>query len=268
MLIDSHCHLDRLHISADDALSDARARGVTGVMCIGVNAEELQSVVAIAERHDDVWASVGIHPLSVTVESTIDPVRQFMDHAKVVAIGETGLDLYWDYAPIGETGLDYHYETEESALTAQRRLFAEHLELAGVLGKPTVIHTRAAQKDTINLIKAHGNPSSAGVLHCFTESWEMAKQALDLGYYISISGIVTFRNADSLRDVAKKVPADRLLIETDAPWLTPVPNRGKPNLPGYVRDVAEFVADLRGVNFDEFAAMTSSNFLHFAGINR
>lgn len=254
MLIDSHCHLDRLHISADDALNDARARGVTGVMCIGVNAEELGSVVAIAERHDDVWASVGIHPLSVTADSTIDPVREFMEHSKVVAIGETGLD--------------YHYETEESALTAQRRLFAEHLELAGVLAKPTVIHTRAAQADTIDLIKAHGNPSSAGVLHCFTESWEMAKQALDLGYYISISGIVTFRNADSLRDVARRVPADRLLIETDAPWLTPVPNRGKPNLPGYVRDVAEFVADLRGANFEEFSDMTSNNFLRFAGINR
>jgi len=250
MLIDSHCHLDRLHISADEALEDARKRGVSGVMCIGVNADELGRVVEIADRHHDVWASVGIHPLSVSSTSTIDPVMKYINHSKVVAIGETGLD--------------YHYETDEEALATQRRLFAEHLEVASTCAKPTVIHTRAAQRDTIELIKAHGDASVGGVLHCFTETWEMASQALDLGYYISISGIVTFRNADALREVARKVPSDRILVETDAPWLTPVPNRGKPNLPGYVRDVAEFVAELRGVDFEEFASATSKNFKTFA----
>lgn len=253
MLVDSHCHLDRLHISVDDALNDARSRGVTQVMCIGVNEEELETVVKIAQSHDDVLASVGIHPLSVTATSTLDPVLQFAHDAKVVAIGETGLD--------------YHYEQDEALREKQRGLFAEHLKLATSIKKPVVIHTRAAEQDTLALIEQHSNPKVAGVLHCFTERWEMAEAALAMGYYISISGIVTFRNADQLRDVAKRVPADRLLIETDAPWLTPVPNRGKPNLPGYVRDVAEFVAQLRGVSYEELSQTTADNFYRMIRMN-
>ena len=158
---------------------------------------------------------------------------------------------------IGETGLDYHYEPEAAEL--QQQSFRLHLQAAQQTGKPVIIHTRGARADTLNLLHEAALPQ-AGVLHCFTEDWDMAKAALDMGYYISLSGIVTFRNADALRDVASKVPADRLLVETDSPYLAPIPYRGKPNLPEYVRDVAEYLATLRGVSFDTLAQQTGDNF--------
>lgn len=250
MLVDSHCHLDRLDLAAHDgsldaALDAARARGVGHFLCIGVSADNAAQVKALAERYADVDCSVGVHPLDLApgAEPALDWLLQELNHPNVVAIGETGLD--------------YHYEPEAAQL--QQASFRLHLEAAGVTGKPVVIHTRAARADTLALLR-EADLSQAGVLHCFTEDWDMARAALDLGYYISLSGIVTFRNADALREVARQVPVDRLLVETDSPYLAPIPHRGKPNLPQYVREVAEYVASLRGVSYEQLAEQTTSNF--------
>ncbi|MFV2947091.1 TatD family hydrolase [Pseudomonas japonica] len=250
MLVDSHCHLDRLDLAAhggslDAALDAARARGVGHFLCIGVSADNAAQVKALAERYADVDCSVGIHPLDLApgAAPAMDWLLQELNHPNVVAIGETGLD--------------YHYEPEAAEL--QQASFRLHLDAARITGKPVVIHTRAARADTLALLR-EAALSQAGVLHCFTEDWDMAKAALDLGYYISLSGIVTFRNADALRDVARQVPADRLLVETDSPYLAPIPHRGKPNLPEYVRDVAEFIALVRGERYEQLAERTTDNF--------
>ncbi|MBJ7547809.1 TatD family hydrolase [Ectopseudomonas chengduensis] len=250
MLIDSHCHLDRLDLAAhggslDAALDAARAAGVGHFLCIGVSADNAATVKGLAERYADVDCSVGVHPLDLEpgAEPALDWLLGELEHPKVVAIGETGLD--------------YHYEPESAAL--QQASFRLHLEAARITGKPVIVHTREARADTLALLREAALPQ-AGVLHCFTEDWEMAKAALDIGFYISLSGIVTFRNAEALRDVARQVPADRLLVETDSPYLAPVPHRGKPNLPQYVREVAEYLAVLRGVSYESLAEQTSSNF--------
>lgn len=250
MLIDSHCHLDRLDLSAhggslDAALAAARARGVGHFLCIGISADNAGAVKALSERYADVDCTVGVHPLDLQpgVAPALDWLLAELNHPHVVAIGETGLD--------------YHYEPEAAEL--QRQAFRLHLQAAQLTGKPVIVHTREARADTLALLREAALPQ-AGVLHCFTEDWPMAKAALDLGFYISLSGIVTFRNADALREVARQVPADRLLIETDAPYLAPIPHRGKPNLPEYVRDVAEFLALLRGVDVDTLAEQTTQNF--------
>lgn len=250
MLIDSHCHLDRLDLSAhggslDAALAAARVRGVGHFLCIGISADNAAAVKALSERYADVDCTVGVHPLDLQpgVAPALDWLLAELNHPHVVAIGETGLD--------------YHYEPEAAEL--QRQAFRLHLQAAQLTGKPVIVHTREARADTLALLREAALPQ-AGVLHCFTEDWPMAKAALDLGFYISLSGIVTFRNADALRDVARQVPADRLLIETDAPYLAPIPHRGKPNLPEYVRDVAEFLAPLRGVDVDTLAEQTTQNF--------
>ncbi|PVZ16169.1 MULTISPECIES: TatD family hydrolase [unclassified Pseudomonas] len=249
-LVDSHCHLDRLDLTAhagslDAALEAARQRGVSHFLCIGVSASNASVVKALAERYADVDCSVGVHPLDVNPGGlpTLDWLLDALNHPHAIAIGETGLD--------------YHYEPE--AAQVQQASFRLHLEAAAVTGKPVVIHTRAARADTLALLREAALPQ-AGVLHCFTEDWDMAKAALDMGYYISLSGIVTFRNADALRDVARQVPADRLLVETDSPYLAPIPYRGKPNMPQYVREVAEYLAMLRGVRFEHLAEQTSENF--------
>jgi TatD DNase family protein len=250
VLIDSHCHLDRLDLSAhggslDAALAAARGRGVGHFLCIGISADNAAAVKALSERYADVDCTVGVHPLDLQpgVAPALDWLLAELNHPHVVAIGETGLD--------------YHYEPEAAEL--QRQAFRLHLQAAQLTGKPVIVHTREARADTLALLREAALPQ-AGVLHCFTEDWPMAKAALDLGFYISLSGIVTFRNADALRDVARQVPADRLLIETDAPYLAPIPHRGKPNLPEYVRDVAEFLAPLRGVDVDTLAEQTTQNF--------
>lgn len=251
MLVDSHCHLDRLDLSKYDgslesALEAARARGVERFLCIGVSASNAETVKEIASQYDDVYCAVGVHPLDLA-ESNDQLSHQWLvdaaNHRRVAAIGETGLD--------------YHYDPESAA--AQQAAFALHLDVARETGLPVVVHTREARADTLALLREAALPN-AGVLHCFTEDWDMAKAALDIGFYISLSGIVTFRNAEQLRDVARKVPHDRLLVETDSPYLAPIPHRGKPNLPEYVRDVAEYVATLRGVTYDAFAAQTGDNF--------
>lgn len=250
MLVDSHCHLDRLDLavhggSLDAALDAARQRGVGHFLCIGISVDNTAAVKALAQRYADVDCSVGVHPLDLQPGAgpALDWLLAELQDPHVVAIGETGLD--------------YHYEPE--AASVQQESFRLHLEAARHCGKPVIVHTRAARADTLSLLREAALPQ-AGVLHCFTEDWEMAKAALDLGFYISLSGIVTFRNAEALRDVARRVPADRLLVETDAPYLAPVPHRGKPNLPQYVREVAEFIAELRGIGFESFAEQTTSNF--------
>lgn len=250
MLVDSHCHLDRINLTPYEgqlagAIQAAHARGIQQMLCIGISLDNIQTVIDIAQQHPGVVASVGVHPCDVKEgTASAEQLLQWAQQSKVVALGETGLD--------------YHYETESKAL--QHESFALHLEVGGKTGLPVVVHTREARDDTIDLIKAHGSLEHAGVLHCFTEDWDMAKRALDLNYYISISGIVTFKNAEQIRDVVRKMPIDRLLVETDSPYLAPVPYRGKPNEPRYVREVAEFVAEVRGMAFEELAQQTTDNF--------
>jgi len=250
MLIDSHCHLDRLKLDVyngdlDQAIAAAHARGVQQMVCIGISLANLQQVVDIAQRYDSVVASVGIHPCDVSAgTASREQLIEWAQQDKVVALGETGLD--------------YHYETETRDL--QHESFIIHLEAGAATGLPVVVHTREAREDTLDLIRAHGSRESSGVLHCFTEDWDMARRALDMNYYISISGIVTFKNAEQIRDVVRKMPLDRLLVETDSPYLAPVPFRGKPNEPKNVREVAEFIADVRGMPFEALAAQTTENF--------
>lgn len=254
MFVDSHCHLDRLDLAALEtdlagALDAARARGVQHFLCIGVDLESLPAVLAVADAHDDVSASVGVHPLHLdALEPEIEKLMELAAHPKVVAIGETGLD--------------YHYDQEKPA--DQQRRFRKHIEAARRTGKPLVVHTRDARADTLALLREEG--ASRGVLHCFTEDWDTARSALDLGFYISFSGIVTFANAKALREVARKVPLERLLIETDSPWLAPVPYRGKTNQPAYVVDVARAVAELRGMEVEELGEQTSANFRCLFGV--
>lgn len=251
MIIDSHCHLDRLKLDAyggdlSKAIAAAHEAGVGQMLCIAIDRGNVPTVIDIAQRHDNVFASVGIHPLDVEAHpATIDELLAMAAlDAKVVALGETGLDYYYS----------------EENKSAQQTSFVAHLEAAKQCKKPVIVHTREAQEDTLALIRSHSDPEIAGVMHCFTETWDMAKQALDLGFYISISGIVTFKNAEQVREVARQVPEDRLLIETDSPYLAPVPYRGKPNEPKYVAEVAKFMAELRGVSFEQLADQTSANF--------
>lgn len=250
MLVDSHCHLDRLNLDPyegqlDQALAAAHARDIQQLLCISISLDNVEQVIEIARQHPSVLASVGVHPCDVSAgTATRAQLTEWAGRDKVVAIGETGLD--------------YYHETD--SIEEQKASFALHLEVAGEVGLPVVVHTRAARQDTLDLIKAHGNPEHAGVLHCFTESWEMAQAAMEMNYYISLSGIVTFKNAKELQEVARKMPLDRLLVETDSPYLAPVPYRGKPNEPQYVREVAEFVADLKGISYAELADITTENF--------
>jgi len=251
MLVDSHCHLDRLDLfggSSDIAavLDSARRRGVTRFLAIGVDMSSSQGLVKLAREFPDVHVSVGVHPLQDD-EQPVPSVEQLIalaSHEPVVAIGETGLD--------------YHYA--EGTRRWQQESFVHHLEAARCVAKPVVVHTRNAQKDTLGLIAKYADQEIGGVLHCFTESWEMAKAALDMNFLISFSGIITFRNASALREVVKKVPLDRLLVETDSPWLAPVPYRGKANVPGYVVEVARQVAEVKGLAFEEVAHVTTENF--------
>ena len=243
MLIDSHCHLDRLKLDKYEqnlgaAISAAKDRGIQQLLCVGISVKNREKVVEIAENYDIVVSSVGVHPLDVRegLASETDLVK-WSQHPKVVALGESGLD--------------YYYSEKEKAV--QQESFAMHLRAGKEAGLPVIVHTRDAREDTIQLIREHGCLENAGVLHCFTESWEMAKQALDLNYFISISGIVTFKNAVELREVVKQIPMDRLLVETDSPYLAPVPYRGKPNEPQYVREVAEYIAELKGLSFKDLA---------------
>jgi len=245
LLIDSHCHLNYLDNPAS-ALAAARANGVGACVCIGVDEKGWPEVAAIADSNTDVFASAGIHPdAAVPVAQALHWLPRALSHSRVVAVGETGLD--------------YSRQPNAAVMQTQRECFTWQLELAREHGLPVVVHTRGARDDTLAIIRAA--PGVIGVLHCFTESWEMAAAALELGYYISMSGIVTFKNASQVQDVARRVPADRLLVETDAPWLAPVPHRGKQNQPAFVVDTAAFVAQLRGCTASELTAQTRANTL-------
>ncbi len=248
--VDSHCHLDRLNLEAHGGdfsamMAATEEAGVSHMLCIGVDLETFPDVQVLAEQYPQVFASVGVHPLyKESREPSVAELLERAAHPKVIAIGETGLD--------------YFYAKEEREW--QKRYFIAHIEAARQTGLPLVVHTRGAKDDTLNLLREHGGGDVKGVLHCFTEDLDMAQQAIELGFYISISGIVTFRNAQSLRDTVKALPMEKLLIETDAPWLAPVPFRGKPNEPRFVANVAECVAELKGVSVEELASITADNF--------
>ena len=253
-LVDSHCHLDMLDLSEynndlSELIAATHAGGVGTLLTIGVDLKGAQQVIEIAQRHPHVFASVGVHPSEVGVEQPHSArLLELAAADKVVAIGETGLDFH------------YIEPDTPAARQLQQDCFALHINVAKQVAKPLVIHTRSAQSETIAVMRAEGAEQAGGVMHCFTENWDMAQQALDLGFYISISGIVTFKNAQQVVEVAKKVPLDRLLVETDAPYLAPVPFRGKKNQPAYVRYVAEHIAKLRDISLEELAEATSNNF--------
>ena len=248
-LIDSHCHLnyDGLAQRQEEVLEKARNRGVAGFLNISTRQREWGDVIAAAERHPDVWATVGVHPHEADAHPDLgaSALVEGTDHPRVIAIGECGLDYYYD----------------KSDRRAQRERFQAHIDAARATSLPLVVHTRDAEGDTAQILtQAVREGGVAGVLHCFTGSADLARQALDLGFYISLSGIVTFKNAADLQETAKQVPADRLLVETDAPFLAPVPNRGKTCEPAFVADTAAFVAALRGEDLEALAESTTANF--------
>lgn len=247
MLVDSHCHIDFPELSAKipqviDLMND---NSVVCAVCIGVTLEDLPRVLALAEAWPAILASVGVHPEATDVrEPSVVDLVELARHPRVIAIGETGLDYYW------------HKDAPEW----QRARFRTHIRAARQAKKPLVIHTREAAADTLRLMREEDAAEAGGVMHCFTETWEVAEAALEQGFYISMSGIVTFKKALTVRDVAQRVPLDRLLVETDSPYLAPVPRRGKTNQPGYVKHVAEEVARLRGLSYQEVVDATTDNF--------
>jgi TatD DNase family protein len=245
-LVDSHCHLDfpEFEGKLGEVREEMQANGVTHALCISVELAGFPKVLDLAETHDNFFASVGVHPDHEA--EPVDPMRlvELARHARVVAIGETGLD----------------YHRQSGDLEWQRERFRAHIRAARECGKPLVIHTRDAAEDTLRIMREEGAGKVGGVMHCFTETGEVAEAALALGFHISFSGIVTFKNAGRLKDVARTVPLDRLLVETDSPYLAPVPHRGKTNRPGLVRHVADEVARLRGITLEVVAEATSRNF--------
>lgn len=249
MFVDSHCHLDfpDLAHQTDQILARMADNQVTHALCVGVDLPDFPRVRALAETHDNLFASVGVHPdYTDTPEPTVDELVALARHPRVVAIGETGLD----------------YFRLKGDLEWQRQRFRTHIRAAREAGKPLIIHTRQAAEDTLRVMREERAGEVGGVMHCFTETWDVAEAAMDMGFYISFSGIVTFKNADALREVARRVPLERMLIETDSPYLAPVPFRGKTNEPAFVRYVAEEVARLKGLGVANVGEVTSSNFFN------
>lgn len=247
MFVDSHCHLNFPDLVADldSYLEKMTENQVSHALCVSVDLETQPQVLALAEAYKHLFASVGVHPSHEEGEEpTVTRLIELAQHDKVVAIGETGLDYYW------------HKDKPEW----QRERFRNHIRAAKQLGLPLIIHTRESAADTLRLLREEGAQEVGGVMHCFTESWQVAEEALALGFYLSFSGVVTFKNAIELKEVAKRVPLDRLLIETDAPYLAPVPFRGKLNHPALVRHVAECIADLRDVPLAVIADACTDNF--------
>jgi TatD DNase family protein len=248
-LIDSHCHLnyEGLAERREEVLANARAAGVSGFLNISTRQREWDDVIAVAEANADIWATVGVHPHEADAHPDLGATALIdaASHSDVIAIGECGLDYYYD----------------NSDRTAQRDRFGAHIEAARASGLPLIVHTRDAEDDTAEILEQAVNKGGVrGVLHCFTGSWQLAKKALDLGFYVSLSGIVTFKNAQDLQHTARKLPGDRLLVETDSPFLAPVPHRGRTCEPAFVADTARFVAELRGVDADTLAEQTTDNF--------
>jgi TatD DNase family protein len=249
MLVDSHCHLDFPDLASrlDDVMASMRDNGVSHALCVSVNLEDFPRVLALAETHSNLFASIGVHPDYENLEEPqAAQLASLARHPRIVAIGETGLD----------------YFRLTGDLEWQRERFRQHIRAARACGKPLIIHTRAAAEDTLHIMAEEGADRVGGVMHCFTESWEVAQQAMEMNFYISFSGIVTFKNAVALKDVARKIGLKRMLIETDSPYLAPVPHRGKINQPAFVRHVAEEIAALRGIRLEEVAAATTANFFN------
>lgn len=249
-LIDSHCHLHLMDLAefqedVEKVVENARAHDLCHMLCVGTTLEDTPKIIALAERFKDVSASVGLHPNETSEEEpTIERLIALANHPKVVAIGETGLD---------------YYRTESEQPWQQER-FRTHIQAAIATQKPLIIHTRQARADTLKILREEQAEKIGGVFHCFTEDWDTAEQALALNFYVSFSGIVTFKNALELQAVAKRLPLERMLIETDAPYLAPMPHRGKMNQPAYVRFVAEFLAKLKEVSLESLAQQTTENF--------
>jgi TatD DNase family protein len=255
MFVDSHCHLDFPELRDDlpQVLDAMRDNDVTHALCIAVEVSAWPAVHAIARAHPNLYATVGVHPDYEDIEEPTEDVLVARSRDdKVVAIGETGLDYYRLQGDLGW----------------QRERFRTHIRAARTAGKPLVIHTRAAADDTLAIMRDEAAGEAGGVMHCFTETWDFARRAMDLGFHISFSGIVTFRNATDLKEVARRVPLDRMLIETDSPYLAPVPHRGKRNQPAWVRHVAAEIARLRDVPVETIAAATSDNFFRLFGVPR
>ncbi len=246
-LIDSHCHIPLLSedMAVDDILNNAKKNNISHMLCVAIDLDGSPNIIELAKKYDMVSASVGIHPnTELDKIATVDDIMNLASADEVVGIGETGLD----------------YFRSEGDLEWQRDRFRTHITVAKELNKPLIIHTREAKDDVIKILKEEGAAKVGGVMHCFVEDWETAQAAMDLNFLISFSGIITFKSAKDLQEVAKQVPLERMLVETDSPYLAPVPFRGKTNQPAYVRHVAEFIAELKEIEFDELANKTSDNY--------
>ncbi|MDP2829476.1 MAG: TatD family hydrolase [Sulfuricellaceae bacterium] len=253
MLVDSHCHLDFPDLAAnlDEILANMQQYGVGHALCIGVNIESFPKVRALAEDHPNIYASVGVHPDYVDViDPTIEELVELAAHPKVLAIGETGLD----------------YFRLQGDLEWQRERFRRHIRAARTARKPLIIHTREAAADTLRIMAEENAAEVGGIMHCFTENLDVAEQALAMNFHISFSGIVTFKNAIQIKEVARAVPLERILVETDAPYLAPMPHRGKINQPAYVKHVAEEIARLKNISVEEVAQQTTRNFFKLFGL--
>src|SRR3989338_1537221 len=251
--VDSHCHLDfpELAVNIDGVLEQMRQNEVVSALCVSVNLASFPQMLKLVEGHPNIYASVGVHPDYEGVEEpSTARLVELAQHPKVIAIGETGLD----------------YFRLKGNLEWQRERFRNHIRAARESGKPLIIHTREAAADTLRIMKEENAAEACGVMHCFTETWEVAEAALAMGFYISFSGIVTFKSAQQIKEVAQRVPLERMLIETDAPYLAPVPYRGKLNQPAYVKHIAEEIALLRGIDVSEVGRCTTENFMRLFGL--
>ncbi len=248
-IVDSHCHIDRVDLSQfggsiETMIAQSKALEVNEFLCVSINLEDYPKVLELAQNHSEIYASVGVHPTETKgVDPSIEQLVELGQNERVIAIGETGLDYF-------------HLKREE--VDWQRERFIRHIEAGKQVDKPIIIHTRDAKEDTLAMMAQH--KADNGVMHCFVEDYETAKKCIDMGFYISLSGITTFKNAHTLHKVATKIPLDAMLVETDSPYLTPMPYRGKANMPGYTRYVAEHIALLRGISLEEVAQATTANF--------
>lgn len=251
MLTDSHCHLDKINLDPfngnfSEMIEAATDFDVSQFLCVCIDTEHFQNVLTPAKNYSNIFCSVGVHPTHKdSYAPKVEELIELAQHKEVIAIGETGLD---------------YFRCDDDDMTWQHNLFRTHIRAAIKTQKPLIIHTRSAKEDTIKILKEENAQNVGGVMHCFAEDWETAKEAMDLNFYISFSGIVSFNSAKVLQDVAKRIPSDKYLIETDSPWLAPVPKRGKPNQPAYVKYVAEKLSDLRGCSYAQIAKESTDNF--------
>lgn len=255
MLVDSHCHIPMLgqDMEVDEVIANAKALGVEHMLCVSVDLETYPEILSLAEQYDCIYASVGVHPnTSMQKEVTHETLVQLASNDHVIAIGETGLD----------------YFRSEGDLGWQRERFRTHIRAAKSVNKPLIIHTRDVGVNITRILEEEGADAVGGVMHCFVEDWETAQKAMEMNFYISFSGIVTFKNAKGVQEVAKQVPLGRMLVETDSPYLAPVPYRGKPNQPGYTRYVAEFIAELHDTSLEHIAEQTTANFFELFKLNK